>query len=89
MNLLTANRCSLVSDMQDWAAGYYPPDLTQSNLVQRLLMYGTETPLPTGCIPYGNVEGLLAISEGMYVLGVPKVGFKDMNRKPMHVVLKP
>ena len=73
----------------DWAAGYYPKDLTQSNLVQKLLMCGYGYP-DKGCIPYGDVDGVYRQDPDQYTTGMVKVGFNGMtNLVPVHAIYQP
>jgi len=74
----------------DWGGGYYPADVTQSNLIQRLLMYG-ESLEGKGDIPTGRVYGLwYEVINGSRVWhlneanGAP-VGVEDLDRNPNHL----
>jgi len=65
--------------LKDWGAGYYSNDLTQSNLIQRLLMCGYATPT-MGHIPHGSVQGLDTNS----VLKMINVGLDSLVNQPTH-----
>ncbi len=45
---------------KDWGAGFYPKTLTQEDLINRLLMKGTESIGGGGYVlPSGNVRGVM------------------------------
>ena len=66
-------------DALDWGAGYYPSDLTQSNLINRVLMCGYANP-ERGHLPHGKIEGLNVNA----IPGMIGVGFKDITKPPQH-----
>ncbi len=75
----------------DWGttsgAGYYPPALTQAQLIQRLLMYGRGIPTKYD-LSYGDVYGLYYIPtvfSKVWFLNTATVGFAThANRMPTH-----
>ena len=68
----------------DWAAGYYPENLQQAELILRLLMYGKKNETK-GYIPHGNVFGLNTSGADVS----RKVGLDGMNRQPQHQPQQP
>ncbi|MCL1857493.1 MAG: hypothetical protein FWF84_07655, partial [Kiritimatiellaeota bacterium] len=52
---VTEQASSEYMDSKDWGAGYYPCDLMQSNIIERLIMHGQGNGVH---IPHGNVWGL-------------------------------
>jgi hypothetical protein len=75
----------------DWGTnstvGYYPPALTQAQLIQRLLMHGVGIPTKYD-LSYGDVYGLYyipTISSKVWFLDTATVGFAEhANRMPTH-----
>ena len=67
---------------KDWAAGRYPANLLQKELIPRLLMYG-ESYEQKGYVPHGNVEGFNSrLSTG--TIEKITVGLDGMHRQPNH-----
>ena len=78
---------------RDWGEGYYPRNLMQGDLIQRILMYGVSsgpTSYPGIDIPSGQVYGLCytnapVTGDKIWYLDMAKVGQSDIsNQTPNH-----
>ena len=71
----------------DWS-GYYPQNLSHTNLITRLLMYGYIQP-NMGDIPLGRIYGVYRPKVNGQILPPTKdmvpVGIQDLNRQPKHL----
>jgi len=77
----------------DWGGGFYPPGVTQEDIINRLLMHGISSEsgdeVPVGVIPSGSVHGLWNSNPAWathpdWGLGLAPVGLDSMTHQPSH-----